>query len=79
LKNREYATRGIPFIYSEQDSDFDKQSYVIKAPADESPIDVNQIIEFLERFDLKPETIRKSVEHLTWRIQMQRVVGDLAL
>ena len=23
LKNREYATRGIPFIYSEQDSDFD--------------------------------------------------------
>jgi glycosyltransferase involved in cell wall biosynthesis len=79
LKNREYATRGLPFIYSEQDSDFDKQSYVIKAPADESPIDVNQIIEFLERFDLKPETIRKSVEHLTWRIQMQRVVGDLAL
>ena len=25
LKNREYATRGIPFIYSEQDSDFDHQ------------------------------------------------------
>ena len=27
LKNREYATRGIPFIYSEQDSDFDHQPY----------------------------------------------------
>ena len=26
LKNREYATRGIPFIYSEQDSDFDRRS-----------------------------------------------------
>ena len=25
LKNREYATRGIPFIYSEQDPDFDNQ------------------------------------------------------
>ena len=29
LKNREYATRGIPFIYSEQDCDFDHQPYVI--------------------------------------------------
>ena len=38
LKNREYATRGIPFIYSEQDSDFDHLPYVLKAPADESPI-----------------------------------------
>ncbi len=79
LKNREYATRGLPFIYSEQDCDFDQQPYVIKAPADESPIDINLIIEFLGRFDLKPETIRKSVEHLTWRIQMQRVVSELIL
>ena len=46
LKNREYATRGIPFIYSEQDSDFDHQPYVLKAPADESPIDIQQIIDF---------------------------------
>ena len=37
LKNREYATRGIPFIYSEQDPDFDNQPYILKAPADESP------------------------------------------
>ena len=79
LKNREYATRGLPFIYSEQDSDFDKQSYVLKAPADESPIDVDKIIEFLECFDMKPETIRQSVGHLTWRIQMQRVVSSLVL
>ncbi|MBR2035717.1 MAG: glycosyltransferase family 1 protein, partial [Prevotella sp.] len=28
LKNREYATRGIPFIYSETDSDFDDKPYV---------------------------------------------------
>ena len=28
LKNREYAARGIPFIYSEEDSDFDQQPYV---------------------------------------------------
>ena len=74
LKNREYATRGIPFIYSEQDSDFDHQPYVLKAPADESPIDIQQIIDFVDHFQMKPEEIRKTVEHLSWKIQMQRVI-----
>ena len=77
LKNREYATRGIPFIYSEQDSDFDNQPYVLKAPADESPIEIQQIIDFIDRFSMKPEDIRKTVEHLTWKIQMQRVVEEV--
>lgn len=75
LKNREYATRGIPFIYSEQDSDFDQQAYVLKAPADESPVDIQQIVDFMEHFTMKPEDIRKTVEHLSWKIQMQRVVS----
>lgn len=74
LKNREYATRGIPFIYSEQDSDFDKQPYIIKAPADESPIDVQKIIDFISNFSMKPEEIRCTVGHLTWKIQMQSVI-----
>lgn len=78
LKNREYATRGIPFIYSEQDSDFDQQPYVLKAPADESPIDIQQIIDFMDHFSMKPEDIRKTVEHLTWKKQMQKVIDDLS-
>ena len=74
LKNREYATRGIPFIYSEQDSDFDNKPYVLKAPADESPIDIQQIIDFMDHFSIKQEEIRKTVENLTWKIQMQKVI-----
>lgn len=74
LKNREYATRGIPFIYSEQDSDFDHQPYILKAPADESPVDVQRIINFMDSLTMKPEEIRKTVEHLTWKIQMQKVI-----
>ena len=77
LKNREYATRGIPFIYSEQDSDFDHQPYVLKAPADESPIDVQQIIDFVDHFSMAATEVRRSVEHLTWKIQMQKVVDEL--
>ncbi len=74
LKNREYATRGIPFVYSEQDSDFDTQPYVLKAPADETPVDVQRIIDFVDHFNIPPADIRKTVEHLTWKIQMERVV-----
>ena len=77
LKNREYATRGIPFIYSEQDSDFDHQPYIMKAPADESPIDIQKIIDFMDHFTMKPEEIRQTVEHLSWTIQMQKVVNAL--
>ena len=74
LKNREYATRGLPFMYSEQDSDFDNQPYVIKAPSDESPIDIKQIIDFIGRCRMKPIEIRKTVEHLSWRFQMRKVI-----
>lgn len=74
LKNREYATRGIPFIYSEKDTDFDNQPYVLKASADESPINIQQVIDFMDCFQMKPEEIRKTVKHLTWKIQMQRVI-----
>ena len=77
LKNREYATRGIPFIYSEQDSDFDHQPYVIKAPADESPIDIQLIIDFMQNFKMAPEDIRKTVEPLQWKYQMKKVVDEI--
>lgn len=79
LKNREYATRGVPFIYSEQDSDFDHQPYVLKAPADESPVDIQQIVDFMGGFTMKPVDIRHTVEHLTWKIQMQKVVDAVSL
>ena len=74
LKNREYATRGIPFIYSEIDSDFDHQPYIIKAPADETPIDIRRIMDFMAHFSMKPEEIRKTVEPLQWKYQMKKVV-----
>ena len=77
LKNREYATRGIPFIYSEQDEDFDHQSYVLKAPADESPINICDIIDFVDSQSWNPTVIRHSVDHLSWKVQMQKVVESV--
>ena len=76
LKNREYATRGVPFIYSEQDSDFDHQPYVVKAVPDESPINIQQILDFIDTHHFRPEEIRKTVESLSWKIQMRKVVDE---
>ena len=76
LKNREYATRGIPFIYSETDSDFDTKPYVIKASPDETPVDIRQIVDFIEQRHFQPQDIRKTVEDLSWKIQMRRVVEE---
>ena len=77
LKNREYATRGIPFIYSEQDSDFDNQPYVLRAPADESPIDILSIIHFMDGFQMKPMEIRGTVINLSWKAQMKEVINKV--
>jgi len=77
LKNREYATRGLPFMYSEHDSDFDAQPYVFHVPADESPIDLDSLLHFIDTHHFLPEDIRSSVSHLSWKQQMGKVVGTI--
>lgn len=74
LKNREYAARGIPFIYSETDSDFDQMPYILKAPADESSIEIQKILNFYDQFTMKPSEIRATIEHLSWKEQMKKVI-----
>ena len=78
LKNREYAARGISFIYSEMDSDFDNQTYVIKAPADDTPIDVSEIIRYIDNSKVESSYIRHTVEHLSWKYQMRIVLDNVS-
>ena len=77
LKNREYAARGIPFIYSETDSDFDTKPYVLKAPADETAIDIDSIVSFYKRLSMSPEEIRNSISSLSWENQMKTVLNNI--
>ncbi len=74
LKNREYAARGIPFVYSETDSDFEEMPYILKAPANESPIEVEELILFYKQCDVTPQKIRSSISNLSWNNQMQIVI-----
>ncbi|NDW12746.1 glycosyltransferase family 1 protein [Bacteroides sp. 214] len=77
LKNREYAARGIPFIYSEMDSDFDNRSYVLKEPANEEAINIEELITFYESSNWNPAEIRDSIIDLSWKNQMQKVLDKL--
>ncbi len=78
LKNRENAARGIPFIYSEVDDDFDYMPYVLKAPSDDSPICVKSVIDFYKSLKMTPEEIRDTiVDTLSWEVQMKRVVDEI--
>lgn len=78
LKNREYAARGIPFIYSEIDNDFENRPYIIKAPADESAIDIKKVIDFYEHLSTTPEEIRSSIKDLSWKNQMDKVIKRIS-
>lgn len=78
LKNREYAVRGIPFIFSEIDEDFEGEPFVLKVPPDESPINIEEIIKFYQRLMIIPEEIRNSVGNkISWNVQMKKIAEQL--
>ena len=79
LKNREYAARGFAFTYSETDEDFDSMPYVLKIPADESPVDIQKLINFHHTLHLTPKEIRESVRPLSWKAQMQKVIDEVGI
>ncbi len=77
LKNREYAARGIPFIYSEIDEDFENMPYIMKIPANEEAVDIKQILNFYNQLHITPLEIRNSIRHLSWNNQMKKVLDEM--
>lgn len=77
LKNREYAARGIPFIYSETDEDFDNMPYILKIPANETAINILFVLNFYNKNKFIPYEIRDSIAHLSWKKQMNKVIQSV--
>lgn len=76
LKAREYCARGIPYIIACGDPDFpDDFPYIHKVPPDESPVDIEKIIEFAQTAcaDLDhPQKMRAyALEYLDWSVKMK--------
>lgn len=78
LKNREYCARGLPFFYSETDVDFEGKNFILKVPGNDNPIDIEEIVKFVEKHEFDPTTIRKyAIENLNWDKQFEKVLNDV--
>lgn len=77
LKNVEYCAKGIPFIYSEENKDFDKMDFVCKISPNEDLIDINKIISFYNNLKISSQEIREFSKRLTWDTQMDIVVNQI--
>ena len=51
--------------------------YILKAPADETPIEISKIITFCKKQTIPPQEIRNSIRHLSWKEQMKKVYDDI--
>ncbi|MDN5337924.1 MAG: hypothetical protein PWQ20_994 [Thermotogaceae bacterium] len=83
LKVREYCARGIPFIIGYEDVDFPKDfPFSLRVPSDESPIDIQSVIQFYEdlkkKFPDYPSLMRKYAEEkLSWEVKMKPLVEKI--
>lgn len=83
LKSREYCARGIPFILANRDDDFGTDfNFALRAPMDDSPVDIAAASAFLNRLRLEcpdyHERMRRFAEdRLTWSAKMAPVVSML--
>ena len=78
LKIREYLARGIPFIYSAKDPDIsENSSFSFELPNDDSPIDFNQIIKFVEQVsaqkNISEEMREYAFETVDWTIKVKEM------
>jgi glycosyltransferase involved in cell wall biosynthesis len=82
LKNREYCARGIPFLIASTDDGFGEDfKYILRIRPDESPVDVNKVIEFynLIENDNYVEEMRDFAEkYLTWQAVMKPVIDVIS-
>lgn len=77
LKNREYLSKGLPMIYSEQDLDFDGKEFVYKVLADESLFEIDLILDWYSRINIEESQMLKIAQEFSWENQLLPVVKEL--
>lgn len=80
LKNREYAGRGIPFIYSECDYLIEKENpnFIGKFPENDEPINLYEVIKFHKSEKMNNLEIRNfALKHLSWESQQKIIMENL--
>jgi hypothetical protein len=84
LKSREYFSRGLPFIQGNTMPDVegtDGAAYYLRVPNDNSLIDMDAVIRFMDRMRKDPQHPQKMREfaerHLDWKVTVKELSADL--
>ena len=83
LKEREYCAIGLPFIIAHEDEDFpDNVPFVLKVSPDDSPISIEEIIEFVKSlYENYPVISRKmrlyANNRLSWHSKIKELLNFL--
>jgi len=78
LKVREYIARGLPFVVSHDDPDLPAGlPWVLKIPADESPVEIDALVNFAEDVSQLPSLAKEMRDYaekkLSWDVKMKRL------
>lgn len=78
LKTREYMVRGLPFVYGYEDLSIPNDyPYALQIPANEEPVDIDEVVNWLLGFRNQPEIAKKMREyaqkHMSWEVILQKV------
>ncbi len=84
LKAREYAAAGLPFLYAyDDDSLTGKEPFALRVPNDDTPVDMEQLIAFVERCRRQPDcSVQERTfaeEQYDWKAMMQRILVFLCV
>lgn len=76
LKVREYTARGLPFVIAYDDPDFPAGlPWVLRIPADESPVEINVLVNFAEEVSKIPSLAKEmrtfAESKLSWTVKMK--------
>lgn len=80
LKIREYTARGIPFIYSAYEPQFEDLPFCLKVPHDESPINIQEVMDFYKKVDIKKTAVEMrdfALNNCTCRAQFEKVFSNI--
>lgn len=79
LKSREFCARRLPFITEVSERHFNKKSFVLCVPSDDSPIKIDEIIGFYNRIVAEPTILEDMYEfaqnECDWSVAFQNVIN----
>jgi glycosyltransferase involved in cell wall biosynthesis len=81
LKHREYAYRGMPFIYAGNDAVLEKTAnpWAKQLHNDKTPIDINELLKYYKSLTTTPEEIQNfAIQNMSWKYQMNKILEAIS-